>query len=525
MRHSLGTRCDVRVGGAIDRRLETTCDVVSGTVFVTMDYMTTLDDTARAFLASALEVLRGENVLPTPWFHPFVQVGRDYFGDSLMGLTESAAFESAIAERHPRFGDDVPLGERDYANGYVFSFLEAFIAEVALNGEDLSPDAPSFDRCLDSLVSVIEADSWEVACCREVSNLTTASGEPLDLAGVTVVPLAAPPADHSREAHRAIEAVIPHARSSFARTPPKAWDPPQSIVIARDHGSKPFDVANALSSRNERFLFVARLLYAGTCDSLYEVQGETSLVRRFTPTLMHFRGDTGVLSAVKLLRRTTRLQPQDVERFAGLAATITAAEGEPRAFLLSSFGMAKHKFQMSYHAHGWFEQLVDLSTALEAALSGTDKTDVLLRLRTRASALLATDKDPAGAIFKDIGHLYELRSRLIHGSGFSEKALNKDAKSITTVPDDSMPGDAVAHAVDRLRDLVRRAMLARICLAGCDPPLWNLGEDRSVDAQLADASTRAKWCAAWREVLESFDAHRSVDSPPLAVDFISEADR
>ena len=184
--------------------------------------------------------------------------------------------------------------------------------------------------------------------------------------------------------------------------------------------------------------------------------------------------------------------------------------------------MAKHKFQMSYHAHAWFEQLVDLSTAFEAALSGTDRTDVLLRLRTRASALLATDKDPAGAIFKDIGLLYELRSRLIHGTGLSERSLAKTAKSITAVPDDSMPGEAVAHAIDRLRDLVRRALLARICLAADDPPLWRLGEDHGVDAQLADASTRDKWCAKWRNVLGSFDAHRSVDRPRPAVSFISE---
>ena len=85
-----------------------------------------------------------------------------------------------------------------------------------------------------------------------------------------------------------------------------------------------------------------------------------------------------------------------------------------------------------------------------------------------------------------------------------------------------MPGEAVAHAVDRLRDLVRRALLARICLAAEDPPLWRLGEDHGVDAQLADVSTRDKWCAQWRNVLGSFDAHRSVDRPRPAVSFSSE---
>jgi len=226
-----------------------------------------------------------------------------------------------------------------------------------------------------------------------------------------------------------------------------------------------------------------------------------------------------------MIRRTTRLEPQDIERFDGLSEAIATAEGDPQGMLLSSFGMAKHRFQMSYHEHAWYEQLIDLAIAFEAALSGAHKTDVLLRLKTRASALLATENDPVDSIFKDIGVLYDLRSKLIHGNAFSEKGLAKSAKSITTVPDDSPSGEAVDHAVDRLRDLVRRALLARICLAACEPPLWNLDEDKGVDAQLADASTRDKWCSTWRAVLEQFDAHGSVDRPRTAASFVSQEDR
>ena len=486
-----------------------------------------LGEPARAFLASALAVLRSENVVPTPRYHPFLQVGRDYFGDSLMRLREFTAFESAIAERHERFSDDTPPMERDFAHTYVFSFLEAFVAEVALNGENWSPDAPSVEACLSSLVAAIEADSWEVACCREVTHLTTADGQLLDLADVTVIPLLAPAADHSREADRAITNVIPHAQSSYGRDPPIGWDPPHSVVIARHHSAELLDSARVqpLSRRIERFLFAARLLHAGTCDSLYEVQGETSLVRRFKPMLAHFRGSAGFLEPASMVRRTTRLEPSDVGRFAGLAEIIAAVEREPRGMLLSSFGMAKHRFQMSYHAHAWYEQIVDLTIALEATLSGKDKTDVLLRLRTRSAALLATETDPAGAIFKDVGLLYELRSKLIHGNAFKPQRLTKVSKSITTVPGDSPPGEAVDHAVDRLRDLVRRALLARMCLATCEPPLWPLDEDEGVDAQLADTSTRKKWCSTWRDALRSFDAHGSVDRPRTAVSFISQEDR
>ena len=127
--------------------------------------------------------------------------------------------------------------------------------------------------------------------------------------------------------------------------------------------------------------------------------------------------------------------------------------------------------------------------------------------------------------FEDIGFLYELPSRLIHGSGFSEKGPDKAATSITTVPDDSPSREAVAHTVDRLRDLARRALLARNCLAAGDPPLWNLNEDQGVDALLANASTQKEWRSKWRDVLRSFDAHGSVDQPRTAVSFVSQEDR
>ena len=100
-------------------------------------------------------------------------------------------------------------------------------------------------------------------------------------------------------------------------------------------------------------MLAARLLHAGTCESAYEVQGGTSLVRRFGPTLIRFRGDAGWNSPTGMLRRTTRLDASDPNRFSGLGKAIAVAEGQPQGWLVTSFGMATHKFQMSYHAHGW----------------------------------------------------------------------------------------------------------------------------------------------------------------------------
>ena len=478
---------------------------------------------AREFLASALSALQNHHVLPTPIFNPYLRIGRDYFGGSLGGRGEFAALKNAIAESHPRFSEETPLDERDFASGYIYSFLEAVVAEAALKGEELTPFAPCVDSCIEALVSEIEADTWEVACCREVTHLTTAAGDTLEFSDVTIFPLSEPAHGHSREAARIIAQVVPHSQSSYDRESPGTWNPPHSIVVARDLGPRPFDLAGELSRRIDIFLLAARLLHAATSTSVYEVQGETSLVRRFDPILVRFRGNTDGMIPTSMVRRTTRIESRDSQRFDRLARAIVAVEESLRDMLVTSFGMAIHKFQLSFHAHNWQEQIVDLTTALEATLSGNKRTDVVHRLKTRATALLATDNDPAGAIFNDIGYLYEIRSQLIHGGTFSEKQLMNSVNSITTVPD-TMAGIAVDHAVDRLRDLVRRALLARIALATCDSPLWSFGEEKGIDAALADDTTRGEWRSAWHGELESYDAADSVERPRTAALSFSQDD-
>lgn len=68
-------------------------------------------------------------------------------------------------------------------------------------------------------------------------------------------------------------------------------------------------------------------------------------------------------------------------------------------------------------------RLVDLATALEAALLGAERETegLTLRLRSRTSALLATDDDPARGLFDDVGLLYGLRSKLVHGGQIKRK--------------------------------------------------------------------------------------------------------
>jgi hypothetical protein len=138
--------------------------------------------------------------------------------------------------------------------------------------------------------------------------------------------------------------------------------------------------------------------------------------------------------------------------------------------------------------------------------------------------LLAAERDPAMSIFADVGRLYGLRSTLVHGGQIKQSDLKKDLARISTMPPGAVEtrfGVAVWYAVDRMRDLLRRAILARLCLADGVQPLWPLSGDISVDAMLSDDAMRAIWRAAWRTRLSDLGVKDAADPPTSAVDFLT----
>jgi hypothetical protein len=92
-------------------------------------------------------------------------------------------------------------------------------------------------------------------------------------------------------------------------------------------------------------------------------------------------------------------------------------------------------------------------------------------------------------------------------------------------PGDRAFGIAAGYAVDRLRDLVRRSILARLCLAAEPDPLWPFIGRTSIDASLSDDEQRAAWRARWHERLADVRAEAAAGPPPSAVDFLSPEDR
>jgi hypothetical protein len=364
------------------------------------------------------------------------------------------------------------------------------------------------------------------SAARVVSHLTTDDGQPARLGAVEVVPLEE---GGRRNVGRAIIDEIPAARVAFNREPPFTYDPPHALLIARRSSTEddPFAAVESLSGTLERFLLHVRLLTATTAQSYYEVRGTATLVSRMPPELTVF--GKGTLDSP--VRRTARLSSSQEGAVKAIGALIDDADVKRRGMALTSFDVAVRKFHLSYRPGARFEQLVDLATALEATLagSGDDNQALTLRLRGRAAALLATDDDPATAIFTDVGLLYGLRSLLVHGGRIKETKLRRMVGGISTAPEDRptlTSAVTLGHAVDRMRDLVRRAILARLCLAGGPEPLWAFeAADLPVDALLADDRTREQWRGSWRSRLDDLGVVGAVGPPRAAADYLSEAER
>lgn len=485
---------------------------------------TDLDGACRAFVTAAFDALAREHVIPTPTYHPFTAVGRDYFGQSVMNLAEFGALETQLNQAYPeRFADPLTREHAEFASAYILSLLEACVARCAPTGSfDAASDAVS--NSIDELRSVLEKSAYEIVCCRQVSHLTTASGHELRIGDITVVP---EPEGDFRALTGRIKKEISAAPRAWNRERPSPYGPPHSLLIARvtTEEPDPFGASKRVSDKIERFLLLARLLTAGTVQSVYQVSGTTTLVTRFNPQMRTFVA--GPLH--QLVRRTVRLTGAEGDAFAGLGDLIDNAAVKREGMIATSFDVAVSKFNLSYGTNSPYEHLVDLATALEAILLGGDKDTegLTLRLRNRAAVLLPTDDDPPRAIFDDVGQLYTLRSKLVHGGRITQNDLRKIMTRISTVPAETAGrfGTALAHAIDRMRDLVRRAILARLCLAEGAEPLWPFDGDTVVDAILAEDTHRAAWRTYWHERLVALGAGDAAIRPRSAVHFISEEDR
>lgn len=478
---------------------------------------------ASRFLEASFRRLTDEGVLPRSPYYVYLSVGRDYFGDSIRSLAEYGELESLLNNSYPnRFDEPLKKKYAEFSSTYIFSFLSAAIATFGKGHFADAQTSGVVNKCIQELLSVLDEAEFEIVCCREVSHLTTVTGEPLDLGRLTIIP------DGKKTSGLRLSDLankyIPGAYGAFGGERPFHFDPPSSLIVIRARSSgDPWAQANILSNEIDRFLLYIHLLHSATSQSKWQVFGTSTLVSQMSPEYMAYSGRSGFAP----LRRTTVLSKEELEPIETLAEIFAAVGIRRSGMVATSFDMAIHRFMRTYAKDDYFDQIVDLATALEALLTSNDQGNdaISLRLRNRASALLSTPGDSAESIFKDVGLLYSLRSILVHGGSIKEKDLKKEIMKISTVSESDPFGTALARGVDRLRDLVRRSFLARIALGHGKVALWSFETNTPVDLALSSDAGRTIWRNTWRAHLNEKGIGSYIDEAKTALDFISREDQ
>lgn len=474
---------------------------------------------SRALIESAFAVLRNDRVIPTSVYDPYIAAGRDYEGQSVMGLSSYGELEACIVAAYPeRFAGPFVDKHPQFPTQYILSLIEACVARCSFRN-NFGPPADVVDSSIDELVEVLRKPQYEVVCCRHVCHLTTGGNE-VRVGDVTIVP---EPEGFGGLTDR-IQREIPGAARAWNREDPRPYDPPHSLLIAREVTDEPdhYRAAQRLSHRLDRFILIARLLTGGTVQPTYEITGTSTLISRMTPYMYSYSKET----YAQLVRRTVRLTGAEATAFEALGDVIDSAETPLEGMVTTSFGLAFRKFSGAYSSI-WYDNLADLVTSLEAILIGDNKETegLTLRLRSRAATLLAMSDDPAKAIFVDLSKLYNLRSRVVHGGQIKLSDLRRDIGRISTVPSGAAEdrlGVALGYAVDRMRDITRRAILARLCLAAKPFSLWPFVGQTSVDSILVEDAERTAWRSHWHSALDSLGAGYAGEKAQPAADFLSE---
>jgi hypothetical protein len=110
----------------------------------------------------------------------------------------------------------------------------------------------------------------------------------------------------------------------------------------------------------------------------------------------------------------------------------------------------------------------------------------------------------------------------VHGGNLKESTLRTRILGISTLTEKGMFGIAAAQAVDRMRDLVRRASLARLCLAAGDSPLWPFDPSKSMDVAFADEQRCHALRLHWHSMLADIGAPLAASHLPAPGDIMRQ---
>ena len=163
--------------------------------------------------------------------------------------------------------------------------------------------------------------------------------------------------------------------------------------------------------------------------------------------------------------------------------------------------VAISRFRESYERLGWVDNLVDLTIALEALFGSKDPRETTKRLQLRTAFLLGATAEEARRIYKRVGILYDIRSRILHGNIPRREEYGRWLKALTgkTPPNPYELSSLLPEAVTVARELVRRSIRGCLRLSRYPDggPIWPLPDD--FDQHMATPQGKQTWQGAFRQ--------------------------
>ena len=445
---------------------------------------------AEDVLRRSFEVLARERVIPRSKYRPWTQIGRDYYGDSAGREGRLAeALEAAVPDRFVRVPIDVTI---EYPWGYGHALLEAAVACATIAEEPYDVSSPSVRRVVDEFIEKIQV-APATTLLQVVTDIDVVSnqggesnsaplGETLRVADVDIVRVGS-------NAEKYIEQEIRSAGYEVERVHVVNSPGPTSLLVARVTEAISFDARSRKARRQLRNVMTALRLATGvSAFPLITIEGEPGNVRSMHPQI-----EPHALRWIRHAYRSVVLRASDVASLEVLCSRVDEWLGDDDLETNPlRIAIGRLNRSMDGPSTTVADIVIDLSIGLEATLSGTDTSEVGLRLRARAADLLAAVDDPGDTIYDDVKALYEIRSAIVHGSVLKLSRLTRLISGVSSADRGDNPGEQVALALDRWRDLLRRAILARAALAAESSP-WPLKDSIDVDRVLRTKTERAAW--------------------------------
>jgi hypothetical protein len=459
---------------------------------LTREHEARIREAAQASLTGGFAALTEARVLPRSRYQPWIALAHDYYGDDLRGWRDTVedAIEAALPARFAR--TDGSIGSIDYPWGYTSRLLETAVAAATRADEPYDVESPSVQSTIDALLAKLQAvpraTVLQVVADVDVEHADVPEyqdelGETVEVAGVRVVRVANRP-------ERFIEKEIPSAGFEVDRMDVFNFPGPTSLLVATVTELSDYPTRSEEARRRVyRLITALRLATASTARATVDVEGEPDQLRGHRPTVTPFPG-----WGMRLAHRPVTVGGANTAGLEQLVALIASWRDTPS---WSPVRVAVGRLGRSIEGRNptLDDQVIDLAVGLEAVLSGTDATEVGLRLRTRAAKLLATDEDSSERIYRDVRALYGLRSTFVHGGTPSHSDVTKAIDRVAAADSSTPLRDRYELALDRWRDLLRRAIVARCALAAASPP-WPSGGGKNrldVDGFLLDGSNLASW--------------------------------